>query len=155
MIPPVLAVTLGLLAAGTAAAQDTTPYTVAVRFDVRDTTAEFVRPLGPSLVLRVRREARAGWTVAVVRRSSESKARNLLVHSREWHGPYPTDVLAWSYQGRVFPDVRVLPVYGYPYEVRVRLIECRTVGSGDDTVFEAGTIEVGWRHAPVVRGGGA
>lgn len=141
-----LVIALGALAPGQTAPRDTTPYTVAVRFEVTDTTEVFERPLGPSLLLRVQREGRSGWVVAVVRRSSRPDQPNLLYHSRRWHGPYPTDVLAWSYQRRLFPDVRVLLVRGYPYKVRVRLIDCRTSGSGDGAAFEAGTIEVGWRH---------
>ncbi len=146
---------LSLPAPSWAAPQDTTPFTVAFRFSVTDTTETMEHPLGPSLLLRVRREGSLGWTVSVVRRSSGLYSRNLLYHSRLWHGPYPTDVMAWSYQSRRFPDERLLPVYGYPYEIRIRLIDCRTSGTGDDVVFEAGTIEVAWRRAPVVRAGGA
>jgi hypothetical protein len=155
MISFALLIALGALAPRQAAPRDTTPYTVAIRFDVTDTTAAFERPLGASLLLRVRREGADGWVVAVVRRSSRLYQRNLLYHSRQWHGPYPADVLAWSYQRRLFPDVRVLPVFGYPYEVRVRLLDCRTAGTGAGAVFEAGTIEVGWRRAPIMRVGGA
>ncbi len=141
-----LALAVGLALPAQAARQDSTPYTVAFRIDVGDTTPVFERQLGPSLILRVRRAGRAGWTVAVVRSSGQLDGRNLLYHSPEWHGPYPTDVLAWSYQQKLFPDERVLPVSGHPYEVRVRLIGCRTTGSGDTAAFAAGTIEVGWRR---------
>lgn len=155
MICFALVIALGTLASSQLAQRDTTPYTLAIRFEVTDTTVAFERPLGPALLLRVRRQGRAGWTVAVVRRSSRPEQRNLLYHSAQWHGPYPTDVFAWTYQRGLFPDIRVLPVRGYPYEVRVRLIDCRTTGSGEGAVFEAGTIEVGWRRAPIMRRGGA
>ena len=45
----------------------------------------------------------------------------------------------------------MLPVYGYPYEIRIRLVDCRTAGSGANAVFAAGTIEVAWRRAPIRR----
>ena len=149
MIRLAVSIAVCLSAPTKATQQDTAPYTVAFRFDVRDTTAALERPMGPVLVLQVRREARLGWTVAVVRRSGGSAQRNLLYHSARWHGPYPTDVFAWSYQSGLFPNVRVLPVRGYPYEVRVRLLDCRAAGSGDSAVFEAGTVEVGWRRTAV------
>lgn len=134
-----------------AASRDTTAFAVAVRFVVTDTTEAYECPLGSSLGLRVRREPPMGWVVSVTAKSSEADSPNLLYHSRSWRGPYPTDVFAWSHQRRFFPDERILPVYGHPYEIRVRLVDCRTSGAGDDAVFEAGTIEVAWRRAPVER----
>lgn len=101
-------------------AQDSTPFTVALRFDVTDTTAVFERALDDSLVLRVTREGALGWIVSVVRRSAGPDQPNLLYHSPQWHGPYPTDVLAWSFKSHFFPDERLLPVCGYPYEIRIR-----------------------------------
>ncbi len=154
MIVLALATFAGLTPAQ-AAPQDTTAFAVILRFDVTDTTLIFERPLGSFLLLRVRRESRSGWVVSVVRRSSEPDQPNLLYHSRNWHGPYPTDVFAWSFRRRYFPNERILPVYGYPYELRVRLMGCRTSGSGDDLRFVAGTIEVAWRRAPVRGSGGA
>ncbi len=151
---------LGLIAAISLPApgwppQDTVPFTVAVRFSVTDTTPVFERPLGASLLIRVQHQPPFGWTVTVVPRASRLDRPNLLYHSRSWHGPYPTDVFAWSHQQHYFPDERLLPVYGYPYEIRIRLIDCRTSGSGEAAVFETGTIEVAWRPAPVLRAGGA
>jgi hypothetical protein len=155
MIPLILATTLSATTVGQPAPQDTTPFRVAVRFAVTDTTPVFEQPLGTALLLRVRHEPPGGWIVSVVRRGAGSNARNLLYHSRRWHGPYPTDLFAWSYQQRYFPDERVLPVYGYPYEVRIRLVNCQTTGSGVSAEFAAGTIEVAWRRARIQRAGGS
>jgi hypothetical protein len=136
------------MALSAAPPQDTTPFAVAIRFTVSDTTVVFERPLGPALLLRVRRDPSMGWTVTVIPRSSRLDRPNLLYHSRSWHGPYPAEVFAWSHQSQYFPDERVLPVYGHPYEVRIRLIACRTSGTGQSVVFVAGEIEVAWRRAP-------
>ncbi|HEX8725117.1 MAG TPA: hypothetical protein VF737_07020 [Gemmatimonadaceae bacterium] len=155
MLPLILVATLAAAAAERPVPPDTTPFTVAVRFAVTDTTPLFEQPLGDSLLLRVQREGPLGWTVSVVRRGAGTDGRNLLYHSLEWHGPYPTDLFAWSFHERYFPDERLLPVYGYPYEVRVRLVDCRTAGSGATAVFTAGTVEVAWRQAPVRRAAGA
>jgi hypothetical protein len=129
--------------------QDTTPFGVAIRFTVSDTSAVFERPLEPALLLRVRREPSMGWTVTVIPRSSRLDRPNLLYHNRSWHGPYPSEVFAWSHQSQCSPDKRVLLVYRHPYEVRIRLIDCRTSGTGQHVVFESGEIEVAWRRAPL------
>jgi hypothetical protein len=155
MLPHALVSALSALALGQPMAHDTTPFTAALRFDVTDTTAAFEHSLGDSLVLRVSREGSLGWIVSVVRRSPEPNQPNLLYHSRAWHGPYPTDVLAWSFKSRYFPDERLLPVYGYPYEIRIRLIDCRTAGRREHIVFAAGTIEVAWRRGSIHRRLGA
>ena len=148
-LPLVLATGLMLLGPGPMARQDTTAFTVAMRFDVGDSTPSFERPLDSALALRVERVTEFGWIVSVTRRSTEADQPNLLYHSREWHGPYPTDVFAWSFARRLFPDERSLPVYGHPYEIRVRLIDCHASGSGSDATFTSGTIEVAWRRAPI------
>jgi hypothetical protein len=136
---------------GRPAAPGTEAFTVAVRFSVTDTTEVFERPLGRALRIRVTREPPLGWTVSVVRTSSNVDEPNLLYHSRAWHGPYPTDAFSLWHHREVFPDERYLPVYGYPYEIRIRLIDCRTSETGDNVVFEAGSMEVAWRRAKVVR----
>ena len=134
------------------AARDTADFAVAIRFSVTDTTALFERPLGSDLRIRVRREHPMGWVVTATSERPGDDPPNLLYHSPSWHGPYPTDVFAWSYRSRLFPDERVLPVRGHPYEVRIRLIDCRTSSTGDDATFESGTIEVSWRRAAATRG---
>ncbi|MGH7590155.1 MAG: hypothetical protein ACREL2_01845 [Gemmatimonadales bacterium] len=154
MIPLILLTTLATSATGRPTPPDTTPFTVAVRFTATDTTPRFEESLGTALLLRVEREPPDGWVVSVVRRGAGTDPRNLLFHSRRWHGPYPTDVFAWSFRQRYFPDERVLPVYGYPYEVRIRLVGCHASGTGATAVFDAGTIEVAWRRAPSRRAGG-
>jgi hypothetical protein len=130
-------------------AQDTATFTLAIRIDVTDTVAVVERPLGPRLLLRVTR-AWAGWIVSVVRRPARQDSPNLLYHSRSWHGPYITDVLAWLHAQQRMPDERILPVYRYPYEIRIRLIDARTLGTGEDAHFTGGTLEVAWRRAKPV-----
>lgn len=151
MILLALATTLTSLHPGPRARPDTSAFVVAMRFDVTDTTPSRELPLDSALVLRVEHVAESGWIVSVVRRSADPDQPNLLYHSREWHGPYPTDVFAWSFARRLFPDERILPVYGHPYAIRVRLIDCHASGSGSDATFTSGTIEVSWRRAPVRR----
>lgn len=136
--------------------QDTASFALAIRLDVMDTVAVVERPLGSQLLLRVTREGyrsleHFGWTVSVVRRPAREHSRNLLYHSRLWHGPYFTDVFAWIHAEGRMPDERILPVYRYPYELRIRLLDARTRGTAEQTEFTGGTLEVAWRRAtPVV-----
>jgi hypothetical protein len=39
-----------------------------------------------------------------------------------------------------------LIVSGYPYEIRIRLIDCRTEQIGDEASFVSGRIEISWRR---------
>lgn len=140
-------------------AQDTLGFQALLNFPVTDTTALFERPLGAALVVQVHREldvnrTPGGWYVAVVRRRGGPEQPNLLYHSRSWHGPYPTDLFAWIHAERYYPDERLLPVYEYPYELRLRCKACTTVGSGAGAQFTGGTVEIAWRRLrrPVRRG---
>jgi hypothetical protein len=150
-----LSVVVLLLAAPLAAqtpATDTARFTPALRFSVTDTTRLFEVRLDSTLVVRVSRQVDSesrhiGWRVAVMRTPIErGNLLNLLYHSRYWHGPYPTDLFAWHWGQTRFPEERILPVYGYPYKLRVRCPGCETAGQGADIRFTRGVVEVGWRR---------
>ncbi len=109
------------------------------------------RDISTELQLQLRPVAHAriehfGWTVSVTERTSGLEARNLLYHSQYFHGPYPTDVLAWSTHAKLFPDKRVLPVYGHPWEIRIRLVRPVAEAAGDSYRFVSGELEVEWRR---------
>ena len=114
---------------------------------VTDTVSHVVRQIAPNLRLEVRANS-GGWEVAVVS-SADRRADNLLYHSREWHGPYPTQVYPWleatNYFGRA---VRVLPARGYPWVVQLSCEGCVTTGSGTSTRFAAGVLHVSWDREP-------
>ena len=140
-------------------AQDSSLYRVLLRFPVTDTTSSFERALGSALLVQVHREVDAygspgGWYIAVVRQPAAPERSNLLYHSRSWHGPYPTDLFAWIHEERYYPDERILPVYGYPFELRFRCEGCETTKTASGVQFTAGIVEVGWRRtrSPARRG---
>jgi hypothetical protein len=146
-------------AIGRGEAQDSSRYQVLLRFAVTDTTPLFERALSPALLVQVRREADAhdvggGWSLAVVRQPAQPESRNLLFHSWAWHGAYPTDLFAWIHEERYYPDERILPVYEYPFELRLRCERCVTAKTARGGEFTTGTVEVGWRRLrdPVHRG---
>lgn len=133
---------------------DSAGFITALRFPVTDSARLFEHHLDSRLVIRVYRQVNAesrhmGWWVAVMRTGDDSgDSFNLLYHSRSWHGPYPTDLFAWHWGQSRFPDERILPVYGHPYELRIRCLGCTTEGQMPDVRFTDGVVEVAWRRVP-------
>ncbi|MFZ5861722.1 MAG: hypothetical protein ACOYXR_02550 [Nitrospirota bacterium] len=127
------------------------PLAQTIRFDVTDPRDEITRDIDAALMLRVvrvrhERGSRVGWEVQVVERARLNRRNNLLRDHPSSGGPHPSDVLAWLSRERRFPDDRTLRIPGQPYEIRIRLIDCRTEQIGDDASFVSGTIEISWRR---------
>jgi len=107
--------------------------------------------LDSTLVLRVVNVPHAdvpsmGWMVEVMRKPVDLESPNLLYHSRYFHGPYPTDFLAWSTREQYFPDSRILEVYETDYEIRGELLEPETTLVGETAVFTRGRLAVSYRR---------
>jgi len=135
--------------------EDTTGFRIILSFPVTDTQPRHDAVLNRRLVLCLHRRLHAngtqmGWYAAVYRRPAQDTSRNLLFHSLAWHGPYPTDLLAWLHAEAYYPDDRVLPVYGEPFELRLVCRICRTAGDSTFVHFSSGTVEVGVRRAKPV-----
>lgn len=89
-----------------------------------------------------------GWDVKAAERPMTLSSPNLLYHSSEWHGPYPTQVYPWNVARQFFPNERKLAIRGYPYEVTIRIVDVRIEGEGDQAKFKEGTILVRWGRVP-------
>jgi hypothetical protein len=131
--------------------QDTARFRPLFTFPVTDTTSLRETPLPGGLVVQVRRELDAngtsmGWTVAVYRTPARPESRNLLFESRYFHGPHPADLFAWHHREQYFPDVRDLPVYRYPLELRIACRACTIAGDSTFVHFTSGTVAVAWRR---------
>ena len=118
-------------------------------FDVADKREVITRSIDKQLLLRVEREDRlahepVGWDIQVVRKPFDVNSSNLLYHSREWHGPYPSQVDAWHVAKKYFPNERELDVRGYPYEVKIILVN--PVITGDGSSFVSGKIKIIWKR---------
>jgi len=118
-------------------------------FDVRDKRELITRSIDKYLLLRVERADKlakepGGWDVQVVRKPFDVNSENLLYHSREWHGPYPSQVEAWHVARKYFPSERELEVRGYSYEVKIILIN--PVVAGDGSSFVSGEIKIIWKR---------
>jgi hypothetical protein len=125
---------------------------VQLHFWTRHAQRALVAALDTHLVLRADRHLHRngtymGWTVAVVNRDDPSR-RNLLLRSIAFHGPHPSQALAWMHMQQYYPDQRDLPVYGEPYELRIVCTECATAGDSAREHFTGGHITVLWRKLP-------
>jgi hypothetical protein len=147
-----LATMLALLAFASARAQAVPNGTLTL--DVMDARPEISRVIDDRLLLRLRSQGDHEWEAEVLQRPATQFPENLLYHSRQWHGPYPTQVFAWHVASRRFPDERWLCVRGNPYEVAIRLKDIATEGAGADARFVRGTIEVEWFRRQCKRGFG-
>jgi hypothetical protein len=122
-----------------------------LRFDVTDSRKEITKTIDVSLLLRVvrvgnQRAKHLGWEVQVVERAQQGRGHNLLRANPFSGGPHPSDILAWLSRDRLFPDQRLLIVPGYPYEIQIHLIDCRTEQIDEDASFTSGQIEIRWRR---------
>jgi hypothetical protein len=122
-----------------------------LRFEITDPRDEITQAIGAVLMLRVVRVAHEqvphfGWEVQVVERTDRGQGTNLLRRNPSSGGPHPTDILAWLSRDRHFPDDRTLIVPGYPYEIRIRLIDCRAEQINDNASFVSGHVEISWRR---------
>lgn len=122
-----------------------------LRVEVTDPRPEITRPIDAALILRMvrvphERVPHFGWEVQVLERATRGSGTNLLRRKTFSGGPHPTDVLAWLVRDRRFPDDRTLIVPGHPYEIRIRLIDCRTEPIGNDVSFVSGRVDISWRR---------
>lgn len=120
----------------------------AISFSVTDGRDVINRDIDSELLLRVEKDrGRVGWDVQVVRKPYDRNASaNLLYHSLEWHGPYPSQVYAWHVAERYFPNERRLETRGYPYEFRIILENPVVEKHGADVRFVSGTIRITWNR---------
>lgn len=132
----------------------------AIRFEVTDPRPLITWTIDSTLQVRAVRISHAdvphfGWEVQVVEGAASASSKNVLRGRSFSGGPHPSDVLAWLSREQYFPDYRTLPVPGYPYELRIRLIDCRTDLVGDTVGFVSGSVEVSWRRLDLADRGGS
>ena len=97
------------------------------------------------LRLEIKRSAErngASWEVSVT--DGRNHGENLLYHSRQWHGPYPTMIDPWMVRDHLFPSRNRFNVRGYPWLISVECRDCAVEGDGPATHFVRGTIRVTW-----------
>lgn len=124
-----------------------------VRFSVTSARPELRERVGRDLELVVRKERDAtghamGWALSVVDRRLPASP-NFLDEYLWGHGPRMFDVHAWHVVEHYFPDDRDLPVYGYPFEVRVRCLGCVAESIEGKPTLTFGQLELTWRRLKI------
>ena len=141
-----LHVLLAALILTPAAALRAADFVTALEVDVLD-KMDFSLPLGRDIVLNVSRDGTTGWYLTATDRRLPNSP-NFFYDCLCGHGPRPHEMYAWHFVDMYFPSDRILPIHGYPLEVRVRCLECKVEKSGQDVHFVSGKIEVSWRRLP-------
>jgi hypothetical protein len=124
----------------------------AVSLDLTDKRSVVAWDIGGDLLLRAVKVVDAagrgyGWDLEVVRKPFDpNSSENLLYQSREWHGPHPSQVEAWQIGQKYFPKERELDVRGYPYTVKIDLLNPGIKGTGPDAQFVSGSLKISWRR---------
>ncbi len=70
--------------------------------DVMDPRSEVTQNINDRLLLRLKSEGDHEWEIQVIKRPSAEFPENLLYHSDQWHGPYPTQVLRGTFRRNIF-----------------------------------------------------
>jgi len=126
------------------------PFIELARFPATDAVGPGSFALGRDLVLTVAPAVDAqrrqfGWDLRVEdRRLAESP--NFFYECLCGHGPRPHDYYAWHFSRGHYPAERVLPVYGYPADVRINCDSCAVAGDSVEAAFTRGTVSVAWRR---------
>jgi hypothetical protein len=142
------AVVVGLSARYSRAAES---FITTLTFPVTDTRAAFTVRVSRDVVVEVTRAVDAqgrhfGWDLSATDRRLKNSP-NFFYGCLCGHGPSPHALYAWHFVQMYYPSERILSIYGYPLEVRVRCVDCSVIGSGGtEARFTAGTVEVGLRR---------
>ena len=147
--PLLLSAAVVALPGGPSAAAD--GFATILTFSATDARSRFDVPIGRDVILQVARAVDAngqpfGWDLSAIDRRL-ANSPNFFYECLCGHGPRPHDLYAWHFAEAFFPPERILPIYGYPFEVRVRCADCSVAGRGaTDTRFTAGTVDVAVRR---------
>jgi hypothetical protein len=129
----------------------TETFTSVLTFPVTDNRGQFRVEIGRDVVLQVRRAVDAqgrhfGWDFSATDRRLDNSP-NFFDDCLCGHGPRPHDLHAWHFDEGYFPAERILPIFGYPFEVRVLCVDCVVAGhGGTEAQFTSGTVEIGSRR---------
>lgn len=115
-------------------------------FSLTDKREVITRDIDNKLLLRAVKSGNLGWDVEVHEKASNVHASNLLYHSQDWHGPYPSQIYAWHVANKYFPNERKLEIRGYLYEVKIILKDAIIEGQGSEARFVSGNVNIVWRR---------
>ena len=116
---------------------------------VTDNRKIITRDINKNLLLRVVKDSSVkhkhfGWLIEVVRKPHRRNSPNLIYTTKTSGGADPSQVYAWHAAGGEFPNERQIKVRGYPYKVKISLVDGKTTGTGPNARFDSGTMRVAW-----------
>lgn len=114
-----------------------------IAIDLTDARTLYLRDITPELMLAIRKESSAGWSLEVVRRPLTANAPNLIGGAG---GADASQVYASQVSARTYSNPRVLPVQGAPYELRVDLEDAKVNGKGGQAAFTDGKLRISWQQ---------
>lgn len=107
-------------------------------------------PIGPGIDL-VAMPTQGDWYVQAVEANYRGFAPNLFFPTPEWHGPIPSDIMAWQILKHFgFGNTRWVCVSGHPIVVKlqIRNAHVKPVSDGRIAVFTNGQLIIEWFHRP-------
>ena len=116
-------------------------------FSVTDERPEMVVNVGRDIVVHVRRAVDAkgrhfGWDFSAVDRRLK-KHTDFFYDCLCGHGTSLNNLYAWHFSAKYYPAERLLPVYGYPFNIRVQCVGCEVEGARTTEVrFTRGMVHV-------------
>jgi hypothetical protein len=122
-----------------------------VSVSLTDKRKIITRSINKNLLLRVVKDSSIkhkhfGWLVEVVRQPYRRNSRNLIYTNPAGVGADPSQIYAWHITENEFPNEREIKVRGYPYSVKISLINGKTAGNREDARFVSGTLQINWRR---------
>jgi hypothetical protein len=116
-------------------------------FSLVDKRELITQDISDELLLRIVKDRRgAGWDVSVVKKPFDKKSSNLLYHSPDWHGPYPSQIMAWQIAEKYFPNERKISTRDYPYDLIIVLTDPVIDGQSRESKFVSGNATVYWKR---------
>lgn len=130
---------------GIAQAQPNNSLTV----NVTDKRKVITRSISKNLLLRVVKDSSVnhkdfGWLVEVVKKPYGEKSPNLIYMNKAGITADQSQVYAWHVADGEFPNERRIKVRGYPYEIKISLLDMEITGSGPEAGFVSGQIQISW-----------
>jgi hypothetical protein len=112
-------------------------------FDVLSQNDTHRADLGNNRMLMATWRDPVGWELGVFAYPLGDDPNNLLAGGRNWHGPQPWMLFAWTQHTSAYPDERFLEYDGGTNRLRILLLDCETEETGPDQQrFSRGRIEV-------------
>jgi hypothetical protein len=107
-------------------------------------------PIGQGIDL-VAMPDQSDWVIQAVEAQRKGFPPNLFYPTAEWHGPIPSDIMAWQVLKHFgFGNTRWVCVSGHPIvvELKIRNAHVKPVSDGRVAIFTSGKLIIEWFHRP-------